>query len=163
MPALAMAPRRVPTYGPGDEAVTSTYIEALKRIFEERDRSEYWRSAQQFDEAWMQLQKLGDLGSNWDSYEAEAPSESARNTAARILSLLVLLSLAPTRIVASSEGGVGICFVNEDRYADFECFNTGEILAVRYRGTGEPYARDVSPEDEAIKTSIEQIRAHFTA
>jgi hypothetical protein len=85
------------------------------------------------------------------------------NAAKRILSLLKTMPVSPTRVVASSEGGVAICFVNEDCYADFECFNDGEILAVKYRGTDEPTVWEVTPADEPIKAAIEQIRAHFTA
>ena len=164
MPALAMAtyPSAAYELRRGNEAVTSNYAEALQQILATRDDSEYWRELQLFEQAGRQIRELASLGSNWDSYGAEGPNESARRTAERILALLRSTLLAPTRIIASSEGGIGICFAHEDRYADFECFNTGEIVAVSYRGTDEPHAWEVAPDDAAIQTAIEQIRAHFS-
>lgn len=159
--ALAMELRRPATYAPSLEAVTPNYDTALQEVLESRERSEYWRSWLLFDQAWTRLQELANLGPNWDSYGAKAPNDEARNTAERVLTLLSALSVSPTRVVASSEGGVGICFVHEDRYADIECFNTGEIVAARYRGMGEPHVWQIAPEDDAIKAAIEQIRAHF--
>jgi hypothetical protein len=164
MAALASARHRSAFYRPrrGKEAVTSNYDEALQKVLDTREESEYWRSLQLFEEAHRQLQELADLSPNWDSYGAEVPNESAKSTAEKVVALLRSMSVPPTRIVASSEGGIGICFVHEDRYADLECFNTGEIVAVSYRGTREPHAWEVAPEDEAIKAAIEQIRAHFS-
>jgi hypothetical protein len=160
-----MARDRSATYEPrrGEEAVTPNYEGALEDVLDTRERSEYWRSLRLFGQALRQLRELAGLDPDWDSYGAEAPNEGARNTAERILALLRSTLLAPTRIIASSEGGIGICFVHEDRYADFECFNTGEIVAVSYRGTDEPHAWEVAPDDAAIQTAIEQIRAHFSA
>jgi len=163
MPALSMPRQRIAgcQWRPPGYAVTN-YCSVLQKRSQEPQISEYWLSLP-FDQAQGQLQELAGLSPNWDSYGAEAPNEQARNTAKRVLTLLRSMSVPPTRIVASAEGGVGICFAREDLYADFECFNTGEIVAVRYRGSGEPVAWEVQPEDEAIKTAIEQIRAHFSA
>jgi hypothetical protein len=33
---------------------------------------------------------------------------------------LLIDDLLPTRVVASAEGGVAICFMNDDKYADIE-------------------------------------------
>jgi hypothetical protein len=128
--------------------------------------SEYWRKLQLkpvFERAKRQLRELENLRPNWDSYGAEPPSARARNAAERILNLLESKSVCPTRIVPSSEGGVGICFVAGDRYADIECLNSGEILAVTYIGTEEPHVWEIEPQESEIKQAIEQIRAHITA
>ncbi len=161
--ALAVGLRPSVAYTPGVEAVTWNSDEALQRVLESQEGSEYWRSRWLFDQAWTRLQELENLGPNWDSYGAAAPNDAARNTAERILALLSDLAVSPTRVVASSEGGVGICFVHGDRYADIECFNTGEIVAARYRGTGEPHVWQIAPEQDAMIAAIEQIRAHFSA
>lgn len=165
MPELAEAHYQADTNIPvlHDEAVTRNYDQLLQEVFEESRESEYWRLFHLFTQARNQLHELALLGPNWDSYGAEPPNERARNAAETVLALLKATSLPPTRVVPSSEGGVGICFVDEDRYADFECFNDGEILAVRYRGTEEPIVWEVTLGEEPIKAAIEQIRAHFTA
>lgn len=45
------------------------------------------------------------------------------------------INLLPTRIIPSADGGVTITFYAGDRYADIECFNSGEILAMTKRGS----------------------------
>ena len=75
--------------------------------------------------------------------------------------MLESVPLVPTRIVPSAEGGIAVCFVHGDRYADLECLNSGEILAVTYRGVAEPLVWEVAPESATLRTAIEHIRAHF--
>jgi hypothetical protein len=164
MPELAMERNLRAQYKPipPDEAVTQISHAALEKVLDALGGSEYWRSLP-FELAQHRLRELSTLGPNWDSYGAETPNEAAVNTATMILGLLKSMYVPPTRVVASSEGGVGICFVHEDSYADFECFNDGEIVAVSYRGTDEPLVWEVAPEEESIKAAIEQIRAQFTA
>lgn len=165
MPAIAPARETPKAYEPipsGVDAVTWSYDEFLQRILEAHAGSEFWRSLP-FELARKQLGELTTLGPDWDSYGAEPPNETAVDAAERILELLRTMSIPPTRVVASSEGGVAICFAEEDRYADFECFNDGDIAAVRFRGTERPIVWEVPPEDDHIKAAIEQIRAHFTA
>lgn len=165
MPELAEAHYRGDICEPAihAETVTLDYHQLLRTraILEGNLESEYWRLFELFSEAGTQIHALARLGPNWDSYGAEPPNETARNTAERVLGLLRRMSVPPARVVASAEGGVGICFVHEDRYADLECFNDGEIVAVSYRGTDEPDVWDVTPQDESIKAAIEKIRAHI--
>ncbi len=116
-----------------------------------------------FDKAEQQLKDMANIVPDWDSYGAQAPNAEARACAAEILILLQGRSLAPSTIVPSSEGGVAICFVDSGTYADIECLNTGEILAVTYQGNDEPHVWDVGRKDEAIRSAIEKIRAHFGA
>jgi hypothetical protein len=165
MPELAVEYYQSAAFEPifDNEAVTLNYDQVLQEVLNARHESEFWRFFQLFSQAERQLHELARRGPNWDSYGAEPPNDSAFSTDGKIVAMLRSMSVPPTRIVASSEGGVGICFVREDRYADFECFNTGEIVAVRYTGKGEPYAWDIAPEDRAIKAAIEQIRAYFSA
>jgi hypothetical protein len=165
MPSIALVRDLAASYEPrlAPEAVSYNYDHALKEALETRDRSQFWRSFELFEQAERQLRELANLRVNWDSYGAEVPNERARRAAESLITLLRSMGMPPTRVVPSSEGGVGICFVDEDRYADIECFNSGEILAVSYRGTGEPNVWEVADEDDAIKAAIEQIRAHLVA
>ena len=112
-----------------------------------------------FKKAEERLQEMASLQANWDTYGAAPPSGNARARARTILAALRDLTFPPTKVVASSEGGVAICFVAGDHYADIESLNTGEILAVKYVGAGEPDVWEVNP-DNLVET-IEQIRAHF--
>jgi len=116
-----------------------------------------------FDKAEQKLNDMDFIAPNWDSYGAPPPGREARNCAREILILLQRQSLPPSAIVPSSEGGVAICFLESGAYADIECLNTGEILAVTYKGNDEPYVWDVGLEEAAIRNAIERIRAHFAA
>jgi hypothetical protein len=116
-----------------------------------------------FDKAEQKLNDMAKITANWDSYGAQPPNLEARACAAEILILLQTQSFPPSTIVPSSEGGVAICFVNSGTYADIECLNTGEILAVTYKGNDEPYVWDVGRQDTALRSAIERIRAHFAA
>jgi hypothetical protein len=112
-----------------------------------------------FRKAQQKLQEMKNLLPNWNSYGAEAPNEASRNRAAETLTLLQDRFFLPTKIVASSEGGVAICFIKDDRYADIEFLNTGETLAVTYRGAEEP---DVwSVQNGMMEITIDQIHRHF--
>ena len=77
----------------------------------------------------LRLKQLESLGDGWNRYDSESPNaDSCRNTQL-ILQILADRGLQPTRVDPSAEGGICISFFEEDRYADIECFNTGEILA----------------------------------
>jgi hypothetical protein len=116
-----------------------------------------------FDKAEQKLKEMAKIAPNWDSYGAQPPNPEARACAAEILTLLQGQAFPPSTIVPSSEGGVAICFVDSGAYADIECLNTGEVLAVTYEGNAEPHVWDVGRKDTAIKSAIEQIREHFSA
>ena len=123
----------------------------------------YWRNEGQFASASAELSKAASSKQGWDSYDAEAPSPASVATANRVLALLRRSSTAPTRIVPSAEGGIGICFVEGDSYADIEILNSDEILATTYRGQSEPRIWELQTRDDSITAAIEQIRAHLAA
>jgi hypothetical protein len=126
--------------------------------------SKYWRDVllkPTFDKAEKKLEDMTKIGPNWDSYDAEPPNQEARANAAEVLILLQEQALAPSTIVPSAEGGVAICFVRTGTYADIECLNTGEILAVTYAGNNEPDVWDVDQNSEAVRHAIDRIKSHF--
>lgn len=102
---------------------------------------------------------LSQLSKDWDSYGAEAPNGKATYWAGRVILELRDLGLAPTSILPSVEGGVGITFRRDGKYADIECFNTGEILAIQSDGSGQPSAWEVGPG--TIKEALTTIRAYL--
>jgi hypothetical protein len=109
------------------------------------------------------LSSLTTLPHNWDSYGAPAPNQAAIANAARVLDSLQYFELSIVRILASAEGGIGICFVQGDSYADIECSNEGEFMGVRYVGAGAPTLIDIDGSDSSIRAGLQEIREHFGA
>lgn len=90
---------------------------------------------QQGQEAWYatavdELDKLSALPDDWNSYGAHAPNEIAIQKATLFLDELKAKNLEPSRILASAANGVSLCFFRPKRYAEIECYNTGETVAV---------------------------------
>jgi hypothetical protein len=105
------------------------------------------------------LDSFRELKQGWDSYDAEPPSEAALENARGILRHLwtrgdiIKVSLAP-----SVEGGVGIIFSGPgSKYADIECFNDGEILAITSEDGAEPSVWPVHAEAESLRLAIDRI------
>ena len=105
------------------------------------------------------IRALRQLSKDWDSYGAEAPNGKATYGAWQVILELRNLGLAPTSILPSVEGGVGITFRRDGKYADIECFNTGEILAIQSDGSGQPSVWEVGPD--ALKETLTTIRAYL--
>jgi hypothetical protein len=100
------------------------------------------------------------MAHNWNGQGSAAPNEAAICTAQRVIDVLSTMpSLQPERIVGSADGGVTICFIIGHRYADIECFNSGEIAAVTSDRTGRPDVWEVSLDDHDIKLALERIDA----
>lgn len=81
-------------------------------------------------QAFKALSRLMALRADWDTYLSDAPSEQAIYLAREVLRTLVDQDFAPSSLDPSSEGGVSLSFRDGERYADIECFNSGEVLAV---------------------------------
>jgi hypothetical protein len=103
-----------------------------------------------------QLDSFRLLRTGWDSYDAEPPNEAAIANARRILQCLWSRpTSAPFRLVPSVEGGVGIVFSGGGKkYADMECFNDGEILAITSEGS-EPTVWTIGEEADSVRKAIE--------
>jgi len=91
-------------------------------------------------------------------YNAEPPNNIALNWTREILKILFKMGFPPTRITPSVENGVGISFICEHKYADIECFNEGDILAVISDGKGIPEVWEVESTTLAITSTIDKIR-----
>ena len=112
----------------------------------------------QFSEYNEKLMQLAQLSKNWDSYGAEPPNKIALNWAKETLIILSELELFPIQIGPSVENGVGISFMFGKKYADIECFNEGDILAVTSDRQGNPDVWEVEASTLGIKSAIEKIR-----
>ena len=64
-----------------------------------------------------------------DRARSEPPDDRSIDSALAVMSRLNLKCFTPSRIIPSAEGGVGLCFALNGKYADFECFNDGAVLA----------------------------------
>lgn len=105
--------------------------------------------------------RLRGLANGWDSYEAPAPNEWSVALADKFLDLLITEQLYPTSIMASAEGGVGVCFKVRDRYADLEFMNSGEVIGVRYEGKTQPTVWETDSSPNALSESIKYIREYL--
>lgn len=107
------------------------------------------------------LESFRALQRGWDSYNAEPPSDLAINNARRILHLVWSQSVpVPVRLSPSVEGGVGVVFTSaKGKYADLECFNDGEILAVTTEGAGEPIVWSVGEGGGNLMSTLEKIKS----
>jgi hypothetical protein len=137
---------------------------AVERDFENTvNGNVYWAATILLARAQSKLQYLASLKYNWDSYGAPKPNQISLENAARLLEHLKPFDLALVNIVPSAEGGIGLCFVNEDRYADLECSNDGEIIGVKYRGKQSPSLIETDGTDASIQAAIQQIRIYVGA
>jgi hypothetical protein len=114
------------------------------------------------EESLERLSFLGQLAPGWDSYTAQPPNELSLDWARATLEVLGELGVPPTCIVPSAEGGISVCFVADNRYADVECFNNGEILA-GLSGVGEPRVWEVAPNKAGIRLALDEIRGYLRA
>ncbi len=119
-----------------------------------RERSEYVRRKIAQIEIENRLEQLSSLPANWDSYGSEPPSQLAVSAAAGIADAFISFGLIPDTIVPSAEGGIAICFVRNQKYADIECFNSGDILAVRYSPNEDPKVWALQPNAVASDANI---------
>ena len=115
------------------------------------------------EKAWFRkhilaLEKLRELPKNWDSYGAAPPNFTALYWSKTVFELLLRINFPPTKVTPSVENGVAISFIQAEKYADIECFNTGEILAVTSDRQGNPDVWKVEDNVEAIESALERIR-----
>jgi|SRR5271154_1278912 len=108
------------------------------------------------------INEMRKLSHNWDTYGAEPPNEEARNAARELLVCMEGRKFLPTDAVASAEGGVALSFTAGNRYADIECLNSGEILAVTVNERGEPIVWEVQKNTSGFMQTIEHIHAHIS-
>jgi hypothetical protein len=90
---------------------------------------------------------------------AVGPTREASGWAHAALGVLQAYSLIPSRVIATVEGGVAICFVEGDKYSDIECFNTGAVLGVTSSRRGRPFVWEIKPDTGGFARAADRIRA----
>jgi len=100
-----------------------------------------------YKEYYRKLNEMKNLHENWDSYGAEPPNEMAIDNAEIVLQKLYSDHILPDRILPSAEGGVAVSFIRKGVYADFECFNEGEIYIGQSSEKGVDKIEEISIDD----------------
>ena len=143
--------------------ILERYKVAEGELIASREGSEYIRRKIAEIEVDHRLRQLASLHVNWDTYGAEPPSQGAISAADSITKAFITFGLIPDAITPSAEGGVAICFVRNQKYADIECFNSGDILGVRYSPREDPRAWAVLPGAAATDATIQSISQYLSA
>ncbi len=123
-----------------DSDIYLRYQTTEDELIASHDGSEYVRKKVAQIELQCRMNQLASLPANWDSLGTERPSQHAISAAAGIAESFISFGLVPDAIVPSPEGGVAVCFLRNQKYADIECLNSGEVLAVRYSSHDDPQA-----------------------
>jgi hypothetical protein len=110
-----------------------------------------------FFEHFVKLAMLRTKKELWPD-ESEPPSDLAIAYAQAILAELSWDRLAPSRVVASAEGGVAVCFVKGNKYSDIECLNNGSILGVTSDRRERPTVWEIDADPAAIARACSRIR-----
>ena len=132
-------------------------------MIESRESSEYVRRKIAELEINDRLNRLANLPANWDGYGSDAPSRVAVHSAIAIATAFINFGLIPDAVTPSPEGGIALCFVGNNKYADIECFNSGETLAVRYSTNEDPKAWTIQPNDAASESTVDFFSRYLSA
>lgn len=125
------------------DGTTSDYVDVL-------------RYGKAFAEHYAKLKSLVSEPSLWPQ-GGERPGEAAKNWAWLVLQQLGDDDLIPAKVVASAEGGVAVCFVDGDKYADIECLNSGEILGVISNRRDRPVVWEIEQSTSDIAKATVRI------
>jgi hypothetical protein len=82
------------------------------------------------------LDRISNMGRDWDSYGAKPPSANAISASKEILAELAGALILPSTIVPSAEGGVSIYFMTGNRTVYVESYNQGSQALVMYDQNG---------------------------
>lgn len=91
----------------------------------------------------------------------EPPSHIATVWARLILEHLRETDFEPTKITASADGGITICFVRGDLYCDLECLNNGDVLGVTTNRRDRPTVWTVDSGYGSVPRAVDRIRQYL--
>jgi hypothetical protein len=134
----------------------------LKELLDAASRSASIRFEQLYSELFDQLVSLTRIERGWDSYSAPKPNPLAISTTKRVLEALRHLNAEPVAIMPSADGGAGICFMQGEKWAQFEILNNGEAHALMYGGVGSPQAWQIPiDQTDAVRQAWTRIGAYL--
>ena len=163
MALTMLEPETIPDYFAAGNSAIGEVIKLVEDVLSKDREQDLRTSVLRFKktEAQQKVLNLSALKEGWDSYEAPPPNRAAIRKALHILNLLDGPDLLNVRILPSAEGGVGICFVRGDRYADLECSNDGEVFGIRHTGRQAPTLIPTDGSDISINAALREIREHI--
>ena len=117
------------------------------------------------DERWGQTQEqegttidaLTKLQAGWDGYEAPAPNRQAATLAKFAIGIASAEGIIINRIVPAGEGGIALCFIHGEKYADIECLNDGETFSALSDGHEYREVVQVRATDHGLKKATQRI------
>jgi len=109
------------------------------------------------------LEKLRNLGDDWNGYASPAPSRTAVVTAKAFLSAVLAMDFKPSRIAPSVSGGIGITHRKGSRRVYVEFFNDGEVCVLSSDGESAPRSWSVKPSSLNFKGLTKEIREYLDA
>lgn len=103
------------------------------------------------------LHAMQSLSTSWHSYCQNPPNYLAIQRARAVLDAAAALDIEPSNIDPSVDEGICISFRRGGRYADIECFNSGEVLAAESTDDTPTEIWDVDASTDAIEGAIARI------
>lgn len=99
------------------------------------------------EDALRRVDRLRSMPLNWDAGGAASPNTRSIGQASEVIVQLARMNLRPAFIDPSTDEGVCVSFRSGNRYADIECFNSGDILAATSLDDGETEVWNVPRHD----------------
>ena len=103
------------------------------------------------------IEELMKLQAGWDGYDAPAPNREAARLAKTAMGIASAEGLSVDRVVPAGDGGVALCFLDGEKYADIECLNDGEIFSALSDGHGYRHVIQVQSTDDDLKKAAQRI------
>jgi hypothetical protein len=98
---------------------------------------------------------------DWSTLNSAPPNRDAERLALKVLvAAHSLLPLEPSYVTASAEGGVGIVYRDDAKYAAFECLNSGELRFLWFDVDAEPHSKRLG--SKRIYAALKQIQSMYT-
>ena len=97
------------------------------------------------------------LQDDWDGYGAPAPNSQSADLAKSAIDIASAEGLSFDRLAPAGEGGIGLCFIRGEKYADIECLNDGEIFSALSDGHGHRDVIQVQATASGLKKATRRI------
>ncbi|MDE0165690.1 MAG: hypothetical protein OXL36_11405 [Bryobacterales bacterium] len=103
------------------------------------------------------IDSLIELQDDWDGHGAPAPNSQSAALAKSAIDIASAEGLSFDRIAPAGEGGIGLCFIRGEKYADIECLNDGEIFSALSDGRGHRDVIQVQATASGLKKATRRI------
>ncbi len=101
--------------------------------------------------AWVKIDRLAQLGQDWNSYGAQPPSALTVELAKRAAELFHESARRPKKLIAMADGGISIRLREASRRVRIELYNSGEIvLALSHNAAAEDYEMFSTIDDAVV-------------